>query len=137
MPVPRVCGRIGTKEVVLRVKKILNGMPPALTEGFNRFLPPDHQIRTEKFSLALDLVQKIREGSEELRALLAAAWAPSRYTATKEVFSATKLRALRGEFAVFSLLRQRAHTFPTLLMDTFTSYALRPCLVAIDWRLGR
>jgi hypothetical protein len=61
MPVPRVCGRIGTKEVVLRVKKILNGMPPALTEGFNRFLPPDHQIRTEKFSLALDLVQKIRE----------------------------------------------------------------------------
>jgi histone deacetylase complex regulatory component SIN3 len=61
MPVPRVCGRIGTKEVVSRVKKILNGMPPALTEGFNRFLPPDHQIRTEKFSIALDLVQKIRE----------------------------------------------------------------------------
>jgi len=48
-----ICCRLSTKNVVVRVKKILSGQPPALVQGFNLFLPPEHQIKPEKCVLHL------------------------------------------------------------------------------------
>lgn len=48
------------REVVLKMEKLLVGAPVVFTEGFNRFLPSNHQIRPPHFSMALDFIHKIR-----------------------------------------------------------------------------
>jgi len=48
-----ICCRLSTKSVVARVKKILSGQPPELVQGFNMFLPPEHQIKPAKCVLRL------------------------------------------------------------------------------------